>query len=258
MKRAISDSKLLAVLVLLVVVTAGATYANPIQTAETAPAAETDPKALLEKVAETYRKLKRYEFDFTLLTDIRSAAGRKSVETRIELMNVRPDKLRMLISGGLGEVQVYSDGAVSSMFCPGLETVHSQGDERRQGRCARWSRRFAAIAMQVLEQFERISSGVRTAKVLRTEKLEVGDSQVECLVVEVELEEQDPTKRRLRTYWIDPQRNLVLKAVQFDKLSGEGTNAWRRRLRRRSGRPRAIRPFRTAPLPSSLLRTRRR
>jgi hypothetical protein len=31
--------------------------------------------------------------------------------------------------------------------------------------------------MQVLEQFERISSGVHTAKILPTEKLEVGDTQ---------------------------------------------------------------------------------
>ena len=121
MKPAISDPRLLAVLVLLFVGTASATHANPIQTTETALAAATDPKALLEKVAETYRNLKRYEFDFTLLTDIRSAVGRKSVETRIELTNVRPDKLRMLISGGLGELQVYSDGEVSWVFVPPLK-----------------------------------------------------------------------------------------------------------------------------------------
>src|SRR5262249_12661547 len=78
---------------------------------------------------------------------------------------------------------------------------------------------------QVLKQFERISASVHTAKILRTEKLEVEDSQVECLVVEVELEEQEPDEKRLRTYWIDPQRNLVLKVVQFDKPSGETTNA---------------------------------
>jgi peroxiredoxin len=79
--------------------------------------------------------------------------------------------------------------------------------------------------MQVLEQFERISARVHTAKILRAEKLGVGDSQVECLVIEVELEEQDPDEKRIRTYWIDSQRNLVLKAVQFDKLSGEAANA---------------------------------
>jgi len=44
-------------------------------------------------------------------------------------------------------------------------------------------------------------------------------------VIEVELEEQDPDEKRLRTYWIDPQRNLVLRVVQFDRLSGEATNA---------------------------------
>ena len=186
-------------------------------------AAATDPKALLDKVAETYRNLKRYEFDFTLLTDIRSAAGRKSVETRIELTNVRPDKLRILISGGLGEVQVYSDGAVSCVFVPALKQYTRKATSDAKATAPDGASRFAAIAMQVLEQFERISGSVHTAKILRTEKLKVGDAEVECLVIEVELEEQDPDEKRLRTYWIDPQRNLVLKAVQFDKLSGEGS-----------------------------------
>src|SRR5262245_40602800 len=77
-----------------------------------------EPKALLERVAETYRNLKRYQFDFTLKTDIRSEAGRKPVETHIDLTMIRPQKLRMLISGGLGEIEVYSDGAVSWVFVP--------------------------------------------------------------------------------------------------------------------------------------------
>jgi len=227
MKRAIPLQTLLAVLVLLFGWTAAATLpANPFQTPETPPVAATaDPKGLLEKVAETYRNLKRYQFDFTLLTEIRSAAGRKSVETHIELTNVRPDKLRMLISGGLGEMQVYSDGAFSWVFVPPLKqyTRKTAGDAKAT--TADGSSRFAAIAMQVLEQFERISASVHTARSLRTEKLEVGDTPVECLVVEVELEEPDPGEKRVRTYWIDLQRNLVLKVVQFDKLSGEATNA---------------------------------
>ena len=225
MKRAISDPKPLAVLVLLFFATAGATHANPIQTTETVLAPATDPKAMLARVAETYRNLKSYEFDLTLLTDIRSAAGRKSVETHIELTNVRPDKLRILISGGLGEVQVYSDGAVSSIFVPALKQYTRKATSDAKTATADGASRFAAIAMQVLEQFERISSGVHTAKFLPTEKLEVGDTQVECLVVAVELEEQDPDEKRLRTYWIDSQRNLVLRAVQLDKLSGDAANS---------------------------------
>jgi len=121
MKRAIFNPKLLAVLVLLFVGTvATALPAYSFQTPDTSPSTA-DPKTLLEKVAETYRNLKAYEFDFTLVTEIRGAGGRKSVETHIELTNVRPDRLRILISGGLGEVQVYSDGAVSSVFIPALK-----------------------------------------------------------------------------------------------------------------------------------------
>jgi thiol-disulfide isomerase/thioredoxin/outer membrane lipoprotein-sorting protein len=225
MKRAIPHQTFLAVLVLLFIGTAAHT-ANPFQTAEIPPVTTTaEPKGLLEKVAEAYRNLKRYQFDFTLLTEIRSAAGRKSVETHIELTAIRPDKLRMLISGGLGELQVYYDGAVSWVFVSPLKQYTRKLTGSAKETAADGASRFAAIAMQVLEQFERISTSVRTAKILRTEKLEVGDSQVECLVIEVELEEQDPDEKRLRTYWIDSQRNLVLKLVQFDKLSGEAANA---------------------------------
>jgi peroxiredoxin/outer membrane lipoprotein-sorting protein len=224
MKRAIFDPKLLVVWVLLFVGTvATALPAYSFQTPDTSPSTA-DPKTLLEKVAETYRNLKAYEFDFTLVTEIRGAGGRKSVETHIELTNVRPDKLRILISGGLGDVQVYSDGAVSSVFIPALKQYTRKTTSNAKAAAADGVSRFAAIAMQVLEQFERISSSVHTAKILQTEKLEVGDSQVECLVIEVELEEQDPEEKRLRTYWIDTRRNLVLKVVQFDKLSGEATN----------------------------------
>jgi peroxiredoxin/outer membrane lipoprotein-sorting protein len=215
---------LLAMLLLLLVATARTAY--PFQAAETQSAATGgDPKALLEKVAETYRDLKRYQFDFTLLTEIRSAAGRKSVETHIELTNVRPDKLRMLVSGGLGELQVYSDGEVSWVFVPPLKQYTRKSTGSAKATAADGASRFAAIAMQVLEQFERISASVHTAKILRTEKLEIEGSHVECPVVEVELEEQDPDEKRLRTYWIDPQRHLVLKVVQFDKLDGEAANA---------------------------------
>jgi peroxiredoxin/outer membrane lipoprotein-sorting protein len=224
MKRAISDPKL-AMLVLLFVGTASSTHADPIQTTETVLAGATDPKELLEKVAETYRNLKRYQFDFTLLTDIRSAAGRKSVETRIELTNVRPDRLRMLISGGLGELQVYSDGEVSWVFVPPLKQYTRKITSGAKPTATDGAARFAAIAMQVLEQFERISASVRTANILRTEKLEIEGTPVECLVVEVELEQQDSDERRVRTYWIDPQHYLVRKAVQFDKLSGEAVDA---------------------------------
>lgn len=227
MKRAICDQKLLALVILLFFGTAPVTLpGNPVQTAEALPtSAPPDPKALLERVAETYRNLKRYQFDFTLLTEIRSAAGRKSVETHIDVTNIRPDKLRMLIGGGLGDLHVYSDGAVSWIFSPALKQYTRKPIDGTKATASDGASRFAAIAMQVLEQFERISAGVHTARILRTENLEVGESPVECHVVEVELEEQEPDEKRMRTYWIDSERNLVLKAVQLDKLSGEAANA---------------------------------
>ena len=210
-------------------------------------------------MAETYRDLKAYEFDFTLVTEIRGAGGRKSVDTHIELANIRPDKLRILIKGGLGEVQVYSDGAVSCVFVPALKQYTRKTTSDAKANAADGASRFAAIAMQVLEQFERISARVHTAKILRTEKLEVGDTQVECLVIEVELEEQDPDEKRLRTYWIDPQRSLVLKLVQFDKVSGEATNALETEDYDDVSEGRAaIRPFRTALLNSILPQTRKK
>ena len=227
MKRATHHKMAFALSVLLFVGTAAATTpAYAVQTTETAAvAAKGDAKALLEIVGETYRNLKRYQFDFTLLTEIRSTSGRKSVETHIDLTSIRPDRLRMRISGGLGELQVYSDGAFSWVFVPPLKQYTRKTVSDAKATATDGSSRFAAIAMQVFEQFERISAGVHTAKILRTEKLKVGDTPIECQVVEVELEERDPDEKRMRTYWIDSQRNLVLKVVQLDKLTGEAAKA---------------------------------
>ena len=224
MKRA-TTGKIAFVLSFLLIAATAAIPAHPVQTTETGQvAAKSDPKALLELVGETYRNLKRYHFDFTLLTEIRSGGGRKSVETNIDLTSIRPDRLRMLISGGLGELQVYSDGAFAWVFVPPLKQYTRKTASDAKAATTDGSR-FAAIAMQVFEQFERISASVHTAKILRKERVEVGDTPVECLVVEVELEERDPEEKRMRTYWIDSQRNLVLKVVQLDKLSGDAANA---------------------------------
>ena len=225
MKRAIPHTVAL-VLSCLLIAGAATIPAQPVQTTETGQVgAKSDPKALLDLVGETYRNLKRYHFDFKLLTEIRSGGGRKSVETNIDLTSIRPDRLRMLISGGLGELQVYSDGAFAWVFVPPLKQYTRKTASDAKATATDGSSRFAAIAMQVIEQFERISASVHTAKILRKERVEVGDTPVECLVVEVELDERDPEEKRMRTYWIDSQRNLVLKVVQLDKLSGEAANA---------------------------------
>src|SRR5262245_8071593 len=227
MKRAFLQQKILTTLFLLLIEPGVVVLpANLLETSEGSPAlTEAETKALLEKVAETYRNLKRYEFHFTLLTEVRSAAGRKSVETHIELTSDRPDKLRMLISGGLGELQVYSDGTASWVFAPPLKQYTRKVTTEANGKTADGASRFAAIAMQVLEQFERIAASISEARSLRTEKLQVGNTSVECVVVEVLLEGQDPDERRMRTYWIDLQRHLVVKVVQLDKLSGDPANA---------------------------------
>src|SRR5262245_46011612 len=123
MKRATHRETAFTLSILLLVVTsAAASASSAVQTTETsAGAAKSDPEALLQTVGETYLNLKRYQFDFTLLTEIRSESGRKSVETHIDLTSIRPDRLRMLISGGLGELQVYSDATFAWVYVPPLK-----------------------------------------------------------------------------------------------------------------------------------------
>src|SRR5215510_10946611 len=145
MKRAFVQQKILTTLILLFIEPGVVILqANLLRTSQDSPGLTgTEAKALLEKVAETYRNLKRYEFHFTLLTEVRSAAGRKSVETNIELTSFRPDKLRMLISGGLGELQVYSDGMVSWVFAPPLKQYTRKVTTEANGKMADGASRFA-------------------------------------------------------------------------------------------------------------------
>lgn len=182
-------------------------------------------RRLLEKVAVTYRNLERYRFDFTLAAETRSTTGRRSMETRVEMAASRPGKLRLSIAGGLGELQVYANGEFTWVFVPLLKQYTRRPAGGGKDAVEGGTSRYAAIATQTVEQFERIARGVRSARRVRTEKLEVEGTSAECVVVEVELEEEEPGERRTRTYWIDPQRKLVLKAVQFDQDAGEGVEA---------------------------------
>jgi peroxiredoxin/outer membrane lipoprotein-sorting protein len=176
-----------------------------------------DALALLKKVSERYRNLKSYHFQIHLLTEIQSDSMWKSLETDLDVSVSSPARSRIVMSGALGELQRFSDGSTTWTFLPELKQYR-----RRTGRGATEDPEppvdrasyLAGVATGVVSQYEKLSERVRSAKVLRKESLAVGDKTVDCWVVEADSDLATEDQKTSRTYWIDPTRLLVLKAIQ--------------------------------------------
>jgi thiol-disulfide isomerase/thioredoxin len=176
---------------------------------------------LLNKVSETYRDLKSYRFQSHLLTEIQSESMRKSLETDLDVSVSEPGKSRIVMSGALGELQSFSDGTTTWAYLPELKQYRRRAAQRATESPEPTTDRasyLADVATGIVTQYENLSVRVRSPKVLRKESLDLGDKTVECWVVEADSDFPAESQRTLRTYWIDPSRFLVLKAIQFTRF----------------------------------------
>ncbi len=173
---------------------------------------------LVRRVSENYRSLKSYRFEFTVVTEIKSRAGKKNVETEIEISLSRPDKARVLLNGGLGELQLVSDGVTTWSFLPPLNqytrragSLEQPGDGTARGRL-----HFDSLASELRGHYEGLAEQASSASLLRKETLILEKKSIECLVVRVEpgSAREHSGQTISRTYWIDPERLLVLKRVR--------------------------------------------
>ena len=176
-----------------------------------------DTTDLLKKVSDTYRDLKSYHFQIHLLTEIQSESIWKSLETDLDVSISGPARSRIVMSGALGELQSFSDGNTTWTFLPELKQYRRRtgpgATENPEPPTDRASY-LAGVATGMVSQYGKLSEQVRSAKVLRKESLRVGDRTVECWVVEADSDFPTEDQRTSRTYWIDPTRFLVLKAIQ--------------------------------------------
>jgi thiol-disulfide isomerase/thioredoxin len=224
--------KVLSKLFLIALLSLPGTIASPIspeakfQAQTQNSAGQQSATELLKKVSEAYLNLKSYRFEIHVHTEIQSDSQRKSLETELDVSVDRPNKSRILMSGGLGELQSFADGSTTWLFLPELKqyrrVANSTGLEKKQPTRDR-AATLAAMAAEIAGQYEKLSDRFPSAKVLRKESLTFAEKPVECWVIEANVDSKISEQKTLHTYWIDDNRFLVLKAVQlthFEPIEG--------------------------------------
>jgi peroxiredoxin/outer membrane lipoprotein-sorting protein len=214
-----------AIFVLLVSLLVGArrTLSSASETGETDHVDRVQAEGLLKRVGETYRSLKNYRFELELLTEIRSQAVNKTLESQIDLSISRPDKSRLLTSGALGELHAFSDGSQRWVFFPEMKqyrrenAAHGSADPPTRDKAGAMVR----MATDVIARYEELGKEHSPTRLLRQEPVTVGDKIIECQVVEVQGMEGDSDQKTMRTYWIDPSSALILRSLQSTEIQGE-------------------------------------
>ncbi len=176
---------------------------------------------LLAKASEAYRSLKSYYFEGVMIfeTETEAMQERAKVETLIVMAAVRPGKIRDEFKRGMLTV---SDGQATWVYSRKL----NQYTKRKAAVLA--SEGTGELEAGFMSKYGRITEGLKQAKVLREEVVEVEGKAVECYVVEASYEpmaELSNFEASPKLFWIDKKRHIVLKDISsvVMKLPQPGT-----------------------------------
>lgn len=178
---------------------------------------------LLRQVSEIYSNLNSYHFEVSELAELKSEAGEKKVETRMEVAFSRPDKIRIIMKSPAGEVQSFSDGTFTLTYLPRLKqyvrrsvTAANEGADRKNKTP---ESALLSIAIQFPDRYKKILDGVEAARITSEESLTLDGISRDCAVVQVKTHSApDPVESSSsRTYWIEKRSGLILKMISGGK-----------------------------------------
>ena len=190
--------------------------------------AQPEPQILLGRVGETYRNLKCYRFELSIVTESR-AKGAQQVESesrseeRVLLAACKPNLLRIELKNPTLSLTKVSDGESSWVSFPALGQYMRKEDGAADPEvAAAWLKR----ATSLVADYESLAHRARQAHFLRVEAVKVGGRRADCQVVEIEYASGGAaiTPESRRTLWIDRARNLVLKEITYSKTRTEFGN----------------------------------
>jgi outer membrane lipoprotein-sorting protein len=168
-----------------------------------------DAQGILSKVAETYSGLSTYHFEGVTTTEMKSDAVRSKNDTNFEFALNKPDKVKVEFRyQNAGTWLRVSDGKT-------LTRYRSVTGELKQEPASPSDMDIANGTP--ISDYQEITERLESAKVAGSETVRVGDSDVDCYVIEA-LYKLRPgllqgTKDLPTKYWIDKKRFLVLKEV---------------------------------------------
>ena len=209
--------------------------------AQTAPAQDQpDALDLLKNVELAYGAMNTYSAKVTntMAMNGSEAQGKMNMETSTTIIADASGKFRMESQGMIGMTMVY-DGSTMWLYMPAANSyskiplsnqtsyVNFRGGSGMFG---------GANAMQ---EYRGVTAAVKDAKIVRSEKLHVNDSDVDCWVVSLEYEspgnEESAAMQargltigdsaRNRMLWVDKSRYLIYQDESTAKMTMPNTNA---------------------------------
>lgn len=213
-----------------------------------------DALELLKNVEATYSAMGSYSAKATHVIEMNGANLQNKMEMSMAIAVDRSGRFRIDSTGMMGMLMV-SDGSTVWVYTPQLNqyskfslgqaqaSAQSQGalDQSEGDLDVRAEGGMAMLAsVNPLHGYQSLGSNVKEAKLLRSEKVHVNGSEVDCWVISVEYEspaspttgaraqktaespgfELAPTK----TLWVDKTRYLVYQEESANKITMPGAN----------------------------------
>ncbi len=171
------------------------------------PAADIE---ILNRVVETYKGLKRYQFQGVIQTEIRAATNPQSQKLSFHVAVDGKGRIRDEVAGSAGGM-IVSNGQETVIYNAQLGQY-----TRKQGNADSTFARMTnkGLGGTLVARFSAAATGVVTVKRLANEAFVLDSGSRDCIVLDVAYE---PSAYRAqvteepRRYWIDAQSHMVLR-----------------------------------------------
>jgi outer membrane lipoprotein-sorting protein len=211
--------------------------------AQTSPAPD-QPEAmdLLKSVELAYGTINTYSAKVTNTTamDGSEAQGKMNMETSLTVTADASGKFRMESTGMMGMTLVF-DGTAMWMYIPMAKSYSKLpliGGSPSAEAGAMGGGMFGGAA-SALQEYKNVTQGLKEAKIVRSEKLHVNDSDADCWVVSLQYEGMGSEATaamqsadlpsgdfaRAKMLWIDKTRYLIYQDDSTMKMTMPNTNA---------------------------------
>lgn len=211
--------------------------------AQTAPAPEQpDAMDLLKNVELAYGAMNTYSAKVTntMAMDGSDAQGKMNMESFMTVTSDASGKFRMEGTGMMGMTLIY-DGNTLWMYMPMAKSYSKfplMGGSPSAEAGAMGGGMFGGAA-SALQEYKNVTQGLKEAKIVRSEKFHVNDSDADCWVVSLQYEGMGSEATaamqsagfpsgdfaRAKMLWIDKSRYLVYQDDSTMKMTMPNTNA---------------------------------
>jgi outer membrane lipoprotein-sorting protein len=172
-------------------------------------------KAILRRAAETHKSIRSESFEAMVVMQTQSSSMR--MEMPMTGAMVRPGKLRLDMKNAMLSSQTISDGRNTWKYVPAFQQFTRKPETLKVFSMSEGPGDIVAG--------ENLLVGLRSAKLLRREKLPVDGQEVECDVVEAEYAAAPNSsgEEAIKTFWVDRDRNVILKLSFATKIGSPGS-----------------------------------